>query len=254
MDSTFTFGRGRLMKKVLEQNEDCVVELSKIRGMIKNGNSFPDSGFIAYHGSSPDTVKKWKNDLKENASEYRENDATNIWKELRRTEKLKKEKEREEEEKKKMEGRRDPYLPEYQRQTRRGSSRLLDTGRKDNSWLYQHLVQSSSGGSGVNRPDGRKIRPASSNDVSHLDQFQSAEDSISENSVPYTGRKLLISRLGLGKKQDGKPRERHNPLISLSDSEISVCDLAAVDSDFTSDGDLTQYYSAQSSLDSQMEF
>ena len=35
---------------------------------------------------------------------------------------------------------------------------------------------------------------------------------------------------------------------------FSVCDLAAVDSDFTSDGDTTQYYSAQSSLDSQIEF
>ena len=35
---------------------------------------------LNFFRSSPDTVKKWKEDLKEDASEYRENDATNIWK------------------------------------------------------------------------------------------------------------------------------------------------------------------------------
>ena len=120
-----------------------------------------------------------------------------------------------------MKGRRDPCFSGYQRQAGRGSSQLLDTGRKENGWLYQHLILSSSGGSGVNRPGGRKICPAPSTDISHEDQFQSAEESISENSEPYSGRKLLISRLGLGmEKQDRKrPRERFNPLISLDDSE-----------------------------------
>ena len=105
----------------------------------------------------------------------------------------------------------DPPKPGFYRGVGRGSSLLLETGRPDDGWLYEHLVTSSRG---VNRPvGGLVVCHDLSSDISLEDGYRSAQGSSVNSSPLCSGRRRFLNRLEV------EDKDKKNPLISSDSSE-----------------------------------